>query len=194
VSFVRLARLPLLLALGAALVGCDSGDVDAGGGTRIEDLPSEALIVQSASGEPTTEDAAAFLELLPFEPLYPSEVPGDLELALATIYPSPLFERDGDHALNTLWLEYRGDGGETDWVTVTQRMLPSTVGGTLPTRIVEVDGFEGTLVDLPRTEAIQLFVYACDLTITLMSHVLTEDEMVAMAASMIGGCPRPSEG
>src|SRR3546814_38501 len=122
--FVRLHRLPLLLVLGAALVGCDSGAADAGGETRIENLPPEARTMRSESGDTTFEDADAFLDLLPFEPLYPSEVPDEFELTSATIIPSPFLERDGDDSLNELWLEYRGDGGETNWVTVTQRMLP----------------------------------------------------------------------
>lgn len=182
----RLPTFAALAALTLGLLACTS-EAEERAARRIEDLPADQLQIMDPSG-PRNVEAGELLDGLPFEPSYPDDSIGARELLSVALYPSP-FGPDSTNPRVELWMEYRGKGGESDWVTITQTSAPMPGISGAETEVVDVAGVEGVLVDLPRTDAIQLVWHACDRTLTITSHVLTPEEAVEVAESMTEECP-----
>lgn len=183
----RLIPISVLLLLGAALAACGGSDDEGSSAGVIEDLPADArLVVRAAGAVPFDGDAAAFLAILPFEPLLPDSVPDGQLLATATIVPSR--EATGKVDLEaTLVLEYRGEDERS--VQITEQRQPMSDISALAEETVSVGEVEGHLIVFAESESLQLVWHDCDLTFAISSSAIDRDAMVEMGESMTDECP-----
>ena len=183
------ARLLGALALIASLTlaaACDSGDNAGDASLRIEDLPREALNLSDERGDPFEGSAAEFVDQYGITPMYPTDLPRGLKLVSGGGSASP-FAGSGGTTGTSVNLWYESDGGDHDGASVIQMLLAEATTHDAPTRSVDVGGVEGVIVEPPRGNVIVLSWYTCDRNITITSTSLTEDELIAMGASM--ECP-----
>ncbi|MCA9848830.1 MAG: hypothetical protein KC472_12710, partial [Dehalococcoidia bacterium] len=126
------ARLLGALALIASLTlaaSCDSGDNAGDASLRIEDLPREALNLSDERGDPFEGSAAEFFEQYGVTPIYPRQLPRDLELAGGGASASPFAGRGSVTGTSIdLWYESDRDHGGA---SVTQKLssTPGTMSG-----------------------------------------------------------------